>query len=109
MFIDVRFGVPDLDSGKGYLESNTVDLARAAKQLMADHPMPAAPAPLTVSPATPDIAGQPASQAVGQPGANAPVTLESLHVEVFSTSATRDISIRKLAHPSADDGFVQLE
>lgn len=93
MFGDVRFGLPDFDSGKGYLDSNPVDLTRAAKQLMADHPLPAAPAVL---------------DAVARP-AGAPITLDSLHVEVFSTGATRDIAIRKLAQPSADDGFVQLE
>jgi hypothetical protein len=93
MFSDVRFGVPDFDSGKGYLQSNPVDLNRPARQLLADHPMPAPPS----LPAPPP----------GQPDASPAVTLESLHVEVFS--AARNMSFRKLGQPTADSGFVQLE
>jgi tetratricopeptide (TPR) repeat protein len=99
MFGDMRFGVPDFDSGKQYSEANPVDLTRAATQLKTDHPMPVAPPPpepVTLPP-------------VGEPMMNAQITLESLHVEVFSTSGTRDLAIRKLSQPAADDGFVQLE
>ncbi len=105
MFGDMRFGLPDFDSAKGFIESNPVDLTRPATQLIAEHPMPAAP----VSPALAAVetAGPPAPQAAAAPGA--PITLDSLHVEVFSTGGTRDIAIRKLAQPSTDDGFVQLE
>jgi hypothetical protein len=98
MFGDVRFGVPDFDSGKQYLEANPIDLARSSKQLMNDHPMPVAPPPPALT--TPlDTA----------PSAPSQLLLASLHVEVSSASATRDLTIRKLAQPGGDEGFVQLE
>jgi hypothetical protein len=78
-----RFGVPDQEAGKRYMERNTIDLAGRAAELAAMYPPPPPPQ-ITVA--------QPVISADNPAGA---VTLESLHLEVVSAAETRDLRARR--------------
>ncbi|HUI53669.1 MAG TPA: caspase family protein [Bryobacteraceae bacterium] len=87
VFGTYRFGVPDWDAGQKQLRASNADLTRWTAQVTAAYPPPPPPPP----PATPADTSNPPTLTAEQ--------LDAQHLEVITTSNSRDIIIRKVGTP----------
>ena len=87
IFRGVRFGAPDFEAGKRFLAATPVDLSRWVKDLSAAATPPPVVAVSNAAPAQPGAA----------PSASAPAAAvpNFFHVEVITSSNSRDLLIRK--------------
>lgn len=98
VFSGTKFGVPDWDAGARHMQASPAEVSRMVKDLAA-----AAPQPLsaTAPPTTP------APQPPETPAAENPVALAVFHVEISSSSTSRDLVIRKVGGWPANSSGVQ--
>jgi len=87
VFSSFRFGVPDWDAGQKQLRASSADVSQWTAKVTAAYPPPTPPPP----PATPvDTSNVPTLTAE---------QLDAQHLEVVTTSNSRDIVIRKVGTP----------
>ncbi len=91
IFSSVRFGTPDFEAGRRVLAAAPVDLSRWTKELSAAATPP--PAATTVS----SVPAVSPSRANSEPPAAAAPVPTFFHVEVITSSNSRDLLIRKVA------------
>ena len=92
IFSSVRFGTPDFDAGQRFLAATPVDLSRWAKELSAAATPPPAPVVAAAAGGTPD------------PAAAVP---NFFHVEVITSSNSRDLMIRKVGDAKVNTSNVR--
>jgi hypothetical protein len=102
IFAEFRFGIADQDAGRRYLQSGPVEIGRWVNEIAASLP-PREAAPASAAPSTPPPQDAP------------PYNLDAFHVEVLTTSASRDLKIRPLGEGAAvtaapqEYGYLRLE
>jgi carboxyl-terminal processing protease len=118
VFGGTKFGMPDWDAGERHLKSSAIDLPRLLKELQDVAPPAAAPAATGAAAAGATAAASPAgatgaTSPAGPGGAPVPeapaaapnpVDLAVFHVEIASSSGSRDLRIRKVNPPMNSSG-----
>jgi len=101
-----HFGVPDWAAGRRFAGAGAaVDYVAVARQLPPPQPVPNYGVP--AQPAS-VVAAEPGANAPADPAAPAPITLEDLHVEVKSLSATRDLMTEEFGEIEFRSGRQQM-
>jgi tetratricopeptide (TPR) repeat protein len=98
VFGGTKFGMPDWDAGERQMKASSIDLGRLLKDVSDAGSVITAPAPV----ATATGSAVPA-QAAAAP-APTPVDLAVFHVEIVSSSGSRDLVIRKAGAPLNSSG-----